>query len=110
MSRHAYGLRAWLVQRISAIYVALYLLYFIYFLLTSMPVNYSSWHEWMKCPLTSLLTAVFFVSLLIHAWVGFRDIIMDYVHPLGIRLTVLSVFAFGLIACGFWVLKILISV
>ena len=30
---------------------------------------------------------LFFAALLYHAWIGMRDIFMDYVKPMGLRLT-----------------------
>ena len=51
----------------------------------------------------SLATAVFFVALLAHSWVGVRDVIMDYVHPVALRLGLLTVLAFSLTATALWV-------
>jgi succinate dehydrogenase / fumarate reductase membrane anchor subunit len=36
---------------------------------------------WMR-----VATLLFFASLILHAWVGMRDILMDYIKPTGIRL------------------------
>jgi succinate dehydrogenase / fumarate reductase membrane anchor subunit len=59
-------------------------------------------------PLVSLATLLFFASLLLHAWVGIRDVIIDYVHPTAIRVSVLTVIGFGLVGCAAWALKIII--
>jgi succinate dehydrogenase / fumarate reductase membrane anchor subunit len=37
--------------------------------------------------------------------VGIRDVLIDYVHPLGIRVLLLSLFAIGFIASGLWVVQ-----
>ncbi len=39
---------------------------------------------------------------------GVRDAIIDYVHPIAARVTVLSLLAFGLAACGLWALKAIV--
>jgi succinate dehydrogenase / fumarate reductase membrane anchor subunit len=46
---------------------------------------------------------LFFVALLLHGWIGLRDVVIDYVHPLGLRMAVLGAVALGQIALGLWV-------
>jgi succinate dehydrogenase / fumarate reductase membrane anchor subunit len=48
---------------------------------------------------------LFVVALLIHAWVGIRDVLIDYVHPIMARVTLLSLFAIGFVGCGLWFAK-----
>jgi succinate dehydrogenase / fumarate reductase membrane anchor subunit len=62
----------------------------------------------MTTPSMSAPTLLLFAFLLLHAWVGMRDIVMDYVHPFKWRLTVLSLIAGGLIAMGAWLLVVLV--
>jgi succinate dehydrogenase / fumarate reductase membrane anchor subunit len=45
--------------------------------------------------------------LLLHVWVGLRDILMDYVHMLALRLSLTAVLLLSLVACGLWALRIL---
>lgn len=109
MNRRAYGLRAWLWQRLSSIYMALYLAATgVYFLFQS-PGSHEEWRAWMSHPMVALATAVFFWALLIHAWVGARDVLLDYVDPLPLRLALLCVLGLMLIGSGVWLLKILYS-
>jgi succinate dehydrogenase / fumarate reductase membrane anchor subunit len=56
----------------------------------------------MSNPAISVAAAVFFAALLLHAWVGFRDVIVDYVHPLAFRLSMLALLGSGLLAIGLW--------
>lgn len=49
----------------------------------------------------------FFAALLAHAWIGVRDVILDYVHPVAIRFFALAVLALGLTGAGFWVIHVL---
>ena len=110
MSRKAAGFRAWLVQRVSAIYLAIYFIYLLYHFSFQAPSDYQQWHAWLDNPVVGISLALFFLSLLMHAWIGIRDVVIDYVHPLMIRLTVLTLVAALLIGCGFWVLRTLIVV
>ncbi len=102
------GLRAWLVQRISAVYMLAFLLFLLLHFLLDPPHSYLAWHGWIMSHGVSIATFVFFSALLLHAWVGVRDVIMDYVHPLALRVCTLSLLGFGLIAVGTWVVRILL--
>jgi succinate dehydrogenase / fumarate reductase membrane anchor subunit len=54
-----------------------------------------------------VFTFVVIVSLLYHAWVGMRDIWMDYVKPVALRL-VLQVFTLAwLVGCAGWAVQVL---
>lgn len=107
MSRRASGFRAWVFQRISALYLALYTLFLCWFFLFAPPASYTEWKEVVATPAfnISLLFCVFF--LLFHAWVGTRDIIIDYIHPLMIRVVTLTILGLGLIGSGLWIVKYL---
>lgn len=109
MNRRAQGLRAWLWQRLSAVYMLAYLVYAGISLGYHPPQSYPEWRGWMADPLAGLATALFFAALLLHAWVGTRDVIIDYVGALAARLALLTLAGLGLAGAGLWVLKILYS-
>ena len=105
-----YGLRGWLVQRVSAVVMALYTLAFAVALAAAKPVDHAQWkalfsHGWMR-----FATLLFFVSLLLHAWVGMRDILMDYAKPMSLRLGLEALVVVLLLAWAGWALQILWSV
>lgn len=62
----------------------------------------------MMTPSVSIATLVFFGALLLHAWVGIRDVVMDYVHTLALRVFALALLGFGLLAMAAWVGRILL--
>ena len=109
MSRRAYGLRAWLWQRLSSVYMALFLVAAGAYLLLQPPGSHEEWRAWMSRPMITLATAVFFWALLVHAWVGARDVLLDYVDPQPLRLALLCVLGLMLAGSGLWVLKVLYS-
>jgi succinate dehydrogenase / fumarate reductase membrane anchor subunit len=81
-----YGLRDWLAQRITAVVMAVYTLIVAAVLMFGQPISFAVWrdlfgHGWMR-----VATLLFAFSLAWHAWVGMRDILMDYVKPTGLRL------------------------
>ncbi len=103
-----YGLRDWLAQRVTAALMALFtIVVLVQVLFTSGPIGYEQWAgifaaQWMK-----VLTFVVIISLLYHVWVGMRDIWMDYVKPVSVRL-VLHVFTLvWLVGCAGWAFQVL---
>ena len=109
MRKAVTGLRAWLVQRISAVYMLLFILLLLFHFFLDPPHAYLAWHGWMKNPGVSVATFVFFSALLLHAWVGVRDVVMDYVHPLALRVSALVLLGFSLMAIAAWVVRILLT-
>ena len=102
-----YGLRDWLAQRVTAALMALFTLALVVQILLPGEMGYDKWagifsRQWMK-----VLTFVVIVSLLYHVWVGMRDVWMDYVKPVAIRL-VLQVFTIvWLTGCAGWAIQVL---
>lgn len=103
-----YGLRDWLAQRVTGVLMALFTLVVLaQVLLTKGPLDYTRWSgifaaQWMK-----FLTFAVIVALLYHVWVGVRDIWMDYIKPVGVRLA-LQVFSIvWLVGCAGWAVQVL---
>jgi succinate dehydrogenase / fumarate reductase membrane anchor subunit len=109
VSRQATGLRAWVLQRITAVYLGVYTLYLVGCFIADPPASHGAWSAWVSGPVASLAAMFFFLSLLLHAWIGIRDILIDYVHPFLPRLALLTLFGAGLVACGLWALKVIIN-
>jgi succinate dehydrogenase / fumarate reductase, membrane anchor subunit len=105
-----YGLRDWLVQRVSAAVMALYTLLFVLVLVAAKPTDYAAWTALFSGQAMKLATLLFLISLLLHAWVGMRDILMDYAKPLSVRLTLQIVVVVLLVAWAAWSIEILWSV
>jgi succinate dehydrogenase hydrophobic membrane anchor protein len=57
------------------------------------PHSYPAWRAWLVNSGVSIATGVFFAALLAHAWVGVRDVIIDYVHPEALRVCLLALLA-----------------
>jgi succinate dehydrogenase / fumarate reductase membrane anchor subunit len=103
-----YGLRDWLVQRVTAALMALYtIVLLVQVAWPGRPLGYELWAgifaaQWMK-----FLTFTVVVALAWHAWVGVRDIWMDYVQPVGVRLVLQVVTIVWLVGCMGWMLQVL---
>jgi succinate dehydrogenase / fumarate reductase membrane anchor subunit len=96
------GLRAWTVQRASALFMLGFLSWLAGALLVSPPDGYEQWRAMVARPAASAGFAVFFAALLAHAWVGVRDVVLDYVHSPPARAVVLALVAAALFTLGAW--------
>ncbi len=105
-----YGLRGWLAQRITAVVMALYTLLILAILLVAPPKHYLAWKTLFANQAMKLATFLFLASIFAHAWVGIRNILMDYVKPTGWRLALESAVVLALVAYAGWALQILWSV
>ena len=81
-----YGTSDWLAQRITALVMAVYSVVLAFIVMSNSSISYGVWKElfaegWMR-----VATLLFAVSLVWHAWVGVRDILMDYIQLDGLRL------------------------
>ena len=103
-----YGLRDWLAQRVTAALMAVFTLILLAQVIFSRgPVGYDLWAgiftaQWMKA-----LTFVIIIALLYHVWVGMRDIWMDYIKPVWLRLSLHVFTLVWLIACAGWSIQVL---
>lgn len=102
-----YGLKGWLWQRVSAVVMAGYFLFLGAFLLAHHPLQYADWkelfsHAWMRS-----FSLIFFACLYMHAWVGVRNMLMDYVHHTSIRLSLEVCVILLLVWYALWAVQIL---
>jgi succinate dehydrogenase / fumarate reductase, membrane anchor subunit len=102
-----YGLRDWLAQRITAVIMALYSIFIVVALLLQPTLDYVSWKALFANQWTRFATLIFLLSLFFHAWLGMRDIFMDYVHPVAVRLTLEIAVILALAFYTIWSIHIL---
>jgi succinate dehydrogenase / fumarate reductase membrane anchor subunit len=103
-----YGVRDWLAQRVTAALMALFTVVLLaQVIFTTGPIGYEQWAgifatQWMK-----FLTFGVIISLAWHAWVGLRDIWMDYIKPVGLRLALHVFTLVWLVGCAGWAFSVL---
>ena len=102
------GLKAWWVQRVSALYMLLFVLFLLYSFALQPLQAFPQWHAWLARPGTSVAVLVFFAALLGHMWVGLRDVLLDYAKPASLGRSLLAAVALGLLGLGIWLLSILL--
>jgi len=102
-----YGLRDWMAQRATSLLMAIFTVVVVAQVLFGGPLDYYRWAaifsaQWMK-----VLTFVVIVSLMVHVWVGMRDIWMDYVKPVVARLALDVATIVWLVGCAGWAIQVL---
>lgn len=102
-----YGLRDWLAQRITAIVITLYTLLLLGIVMWRGGLDYEGWRAVFASGTLRVLTFLFLVSTYYHAWVGMRNILMDYIKPTGLRLLLQALVIGALIGYTGWSIQIL---
>ncbi len=102
-----YGLRDWLIQRVTAGVMALGILFLAVYLALHPHPGYEGWRALFSSGPVRTFSLLFLVCLYYHAWIGVRDIAMDYIKPVWLRLLVHVLVILTLIAYAIWSVQIL---
>ncbi len=106
------GLRPWVIQRVSAVYILIFTCYVIYCLLTADTLTTQSgfviWQNWLFNPFNTTAVGLFVIALLFHAWIGMRDVVLDYVHNIMLKIFIFGLLIGVLLGSGLWVFRVLL--
>ncbi|HTS22828.1 MAG TPA: succinate dehydrogenase, hydrophobic membrane anchor protein [Casimicrobiaceae bacterium] len=102
-----YGLKDWLTQRLTAVAMALYTLGLLAVAGYHGGIDYAFWQELFAGTVFRVATLLFGLALLWHAWVGMRDIWMDYIKPTALRLALEMLTVVVLLGYLGWLVDIL---
>lgn len=102
-----YGLRDWLAQRLTATVMVLYSLAFAGYLLLHPDLSYDQWLLLFSDNVVRTFSLLFLLCLFYHAWIGVRDVVMDYVKPAWVRLLIHVVVILLLLLYAIWSVQIL---
>lgn len=104
------GLRDWVIQRISAILMAIYTIGLIVYFLVHPGLSFAEWHYLFSQSWVKVATVLFILCVLFHAWVGMWTVFTDYVKPFVLRCILDFLVLLMLAACFIWGVMILWSV
>jgi succinate dehydrogenase / fumarate reductase membrane anchor subunit len=96
------------VQRATALYLALFGVYLGLHFALAPPTDHAALIDWVTRPWVALGLLLFVPTALAHAWVGIRDVLMDYLRATGLRVAALTIMAFVFTASGLWALQAII--
>lgn len=102
-----YGWRDWLAQRVTAVIMAVYTVMLAAVLLLGAPIDYGVWSNLFAQGWMRVATLLFAVSVAWHMWIGVRDILMDYVKSVGLRLALQVIVILTVAAYLGWMVQIL---
>ena len=102
-----YGIRDWLIQRITAAGMALYSVMLAGYLLLQPHLDYDIWTGLFSGQPMRTVTLLFLLSLFYHAWIGIRDIVMDYIKQAGVRLAIYVLVILASLLYAIWAVQIL---
>ena len=102
-----YGWLDWLAQRVTALIMAVYTLLLLGIALYHGGIGYPLWQALFAHSAFRIVTLLFGLALLWHAWIGVRDIWMDYIKPVGLRVTLEALTFIALVAYVGWTIQIL---
>lgn len=101
------GMRLWLSQRLTALVMTVYLVLLLGLLLVIQPNGYTAWHDFVSPIWFRLATLLFFMCLLMHAWLGVTDVLKDYIFNKVLRAYLQVAAELALIGYLFWLASIL---
>jgi succinate dehydrogenase / fumarate reductase membrane anchor subunit len=104
------GLQDWLIQRISAIILAIYTAFLVAYFVTHPALQYEQWHTLFECKVMKYASALALLSLISHAWIGIWTIMTDYIKPRVLRLSIEIFFIIALLVCLMWGIRIIWSI
>lgn len=89
------GMTDWLVQRVSAVILAVYTVYLFGWIACQPSVDYATWHAFMTNTPMQIFTFLALLSFVGHAWIGMWTVTTDYmtVRQMGDKANVLRLLA-----------------
>lgn len=103
------GLTEWIMQRASAILMAIYSIGLIVYILFNPGLSFAEWHGLFALTWVKVATIIFLVALLYHAWIGVWTIFTDYIKCYVLRAILNFIVILMLVACFCWGVLILWS-
>jgi len=104
------GLQDWLLQRLTAVILFLYFIFWVGYYFYTRSFNYTYWKALFNSEIMRIASVIVLFSLLMHAWIGIWTVCTDYLKNTSIRLISLTIFGLALLCCLLWGFKILWSI
>ncbi|KTD18172.1 succinate dehydrogenase, hydrophobic membrane anchor protein [Legionella jordanis] len=101
------GLKDWLIQRITSVFFAIYVLFIVSFLLTHPQLNFADWSALFHHVGFKVASFIALFALSLHAWIGIWTVTTDYVKNTATRLTIQMLVVLWLLGQLVWGLMIL---
>lgn len=100
------GLKDWLIQRVTAVYFAVYAVFILSYLVLHPQIGYEQWHALFHCLCMQVATIIAIFALSLHAWIGIWTVTTDYINCTALRLSIQMLVALWLLGQLVWGLMI----
>jgi len=107
MGRDVKGLRDWAIQRVTAIYMAIYIIGAVVCFALYMPIQYQMWQACFHTLWVQVASIIFLICLLWHAWIGVWTVLTDYVKVPVLLIVLELIIILALIVFLLWGIQIL---
>jgi succinate dehydrogenase / fumarate reductase, membrane anchor subunit len=101
------GLKDWLIQRVTAVFFAIYSLFLLGFLMVHPNLHFSVWHDLCRNTVFQIATVLALLMMVLHAWIGIWTVTTDYITKTAIRLSIQIVVFLLLLTQFVWGLMII---
>lgn len=101
------GLYDWLIQRFTAVVLALYTVFVLGYLVLNPDLTYTQWNELFECTAMRIFSLLALFSIGAHAWVGLWTISTDYMKATGVRVIFQALCGVAMFAYIVWGIQIL---
>lgn len=103
------GLRDWVIQRITAVIIAVATIGLVGFLICHPDLSFIEWRMLFASTGMKVVTLIVILALAFHAWVGVWTVVTDYVKPALLRFVVHVAVFLTLLASFLWALLMMWS-
>jgi len=79
------GLSDWLVQRVSAVILAVYSIFMVAYLLLNPQIDFAQWQALFNNTSMRIFSLMALLSLGAHCWIGLWSVSTDYLKPFLLR-------------------------
>lgn len=107
MSVSGTGLRDWLIQRVTAVFLTFYSLFLFFYVVFHKDFSYESWVALFLTPWMQISTLFALLCIALHAWIGLWTVCTDYLKCTAIRYLVLTGIVIALFSYLVWGIIIL---
>jgi len=101
------GFHDWIVQRVTAVLIAVYVIFLFGFLCLHHPLDYTVWHQLFSHTAMKVATVIVMLSVIWHAWIGLWTVFTDYVKNCAVRLLLEIIVIIALLSYVIWCIDIL---
>jgi succinate dehydrogenase / fumarate reductase membrane anchor subunit len=100
------GVRDWIIQRVSAVLIAAYVIFLTFYMLLHPGLDYLIWQNLFSMTAMRVFSLLVLFSLVLHTWVGMWTISTDYLKSILVRFVFQVAVFLALSTCLIWGIQI----